>query len=118
MKNTRAPPVSAHLSRDGHCDEAQRNSQGNCKVILITYSTQKTTELGELQGVCEAHEVAGGRRASDFVQRGVIEADARGGDGKTLVFAVMERAEVERPGRGGGDVALSLGSTGASSGEP
>lgn len=50
-------------------------------------------------------------------QRGVIEADARGGDGKTLVFAVMERAEVERPG-GGGDVALSLGSTGAIIREP
>lgn len=52
-----------------------------------------------------------------LLQCGVIEADARGGDEKTLVSAVMERAEGERTGSGG-DVALSLGSTGVIIREP
>ena len=67
--------------------------------------------------MCEAHsEVAGGRQASEFVatwcNRGRCEQSAEGGDEKTFVSAVMERPEVERT-RGGDDVALSLGSTGA-----
>lgn len=52
----------------------------------------------------------------NLLQHGVIETGVskvlRGGDEKTFISAVMERAEVERI-RSGDDVALSLGSTGA-----
>ena len=122
MKNTRACHPSVC-----HCplmDTAMRLSTVVRKLqsdFDHVFNSNWGTELGELQGCVKHMRSQAADEQVTLLQRGVIEADVsqvlRGGDEKTLVSAVMKRAEVERTGSGG-DVALSLGSTGAIIREP